>query len=94
MDWNVFSQIDLHHLSTQEAYLTCQYAISQCQQANLRKLHLICGQGHHSQGLSKLKGICVLVLSQSPSVLAYQSAHPSRGGTGALDIFIKKSTQT
>ena len=87
-------RLDLHHLSTQEAYLSCQYAITQCQQANLRKLHLICGQGHHSKGLSKLKGICVLVLSHSPSVLAYQSAHPSCGGTGAIDIFLKKSPKS
>ncbi|MEC8882733.1 MAG: Smr/MutS family protein [Pseudomonadota bacterium] len=86
--------LDLHHLSTQEAYLSCQYAISQCQQAKLRKLHLICGQGHHSKGLSKLKGICILVLSHSPSILAYQSAHPSCGGTGAIDVFLRKPTKT
>ena len=86
--------LDLHHLSAQEAYLSCQYAISQCQQANLRKLHLICGQGHHSYGRSKLKGICVIVLYHSPSILAYQSAHPSCGGTGAIDIFLKKRSKS
>ena len=82
--------IDLHHMSCIEAYTACQYAISQCQEKHFRKLHLICGKGHHTNGPSKLKGVCVYVLSESLSVLAYQSSHLSQGGTGAIDVFLKK----
>lgn len=83
--------VDLHHLHAPQAYQACQCAIAQCLAHHLRRLRLICGQGHHANGLSLLKGVCLFVLNQSPSILAFETAHPSEGGTGAINVFLINS---
>lgn len=82
--------IDLHHQTRQEAYLTCQQMLLKCHWKNQRKCRVICGKGHHQQGQSKMKSVAVFVLKHTDFVLAYQSAHPQSGGTGAIDIYLKK----
>ena len=82
--------LDLHHLPGYQAYDQCQHALVSCYLQNQRKIRIICGIGHHNQGQSLMKGIAVMILLRASFVLAYQSADQRSGGTGAIDIYLKR----
>ena len=83
--------LDLHHHSGEKAYSACQLFLQTAFTHQHRRCRLICGFGHHSQGQSLLKGVCVYVLQHTPFVLAYRSATPTTGGTGAIDVYLRKA---
>ena len=83
--------LDLHHHSGKKAYSACQLFLQTAFTHQHRRCRLICGFGHHSQGQSLLKGVCVYVLQRTPFVLAYRSATPTTGGTGAIDVYLRKA---
>lgn len=84
--------LDLHHLFAPAAYESCQSFLLRAYLERDRRCRLICGFGHHTQGHSRLKGVCVFILKRCPFVLAYQSAAPKDGGTGAINIYLRKKT--
>ena len=83
--------LDLHGMTIDDArQLLCEFI----QQKSLcfRFLLIIHGKGHHStMGQGVLKQYVNQWLKETSSVLAFCSAQPSHGGTGAVCICVKKN---
>ena len=82
---------DLHGLTIEQAREDLQAFIQFAQQRQMRCVILVHGKGyraHSEQPILKNKVNCWL--RQHPDVLAFSSALPKDGGTGAVYILIKK----
>ncbi len=82
--------LDLHGLTVNEARKTLLEFINYAQKQQIRCIRLVHGKGYRSdQQHPILKNKINGWLRQHPSVLAFSSALPQDGGTGALYIIIK-----
>lgn len=85
-------EVDLHHLTLDEAkYTTLKHLIyaQQCQMVCIRIIH---GKGNRSkEGYSPLKWATNHWLRQAPMVRAFCSCLPSDGGTGAVYVLLGQS---
>lgn len=82
--------LDLHGLTINEARKILLEFINYAQKQQIRCIHLVHGKGYRSdQQQPILKNKINSWLRQHPDVLAFSSALPQDGGTGALYILIK-----
>lgn len=89
-DFNTSWCIDLHGMTRDEAAQALQQFVVQAQQAGVRHLLVITGKGYHSEGgISVIRTLTQQTLQRLPMVLAYTSAQPTDGGTGALYVFLR-----
>jgi len=85
--------LDLHGATIDEARsLTIQF-LEHGFQANYRCLIIIHGKGHLTSA-PKIKPQVAHWLKQIPFVLAYCSAKPEHGGTGAIYVLLKQRHKT
>jgi DNA-nicking Smr family endonuclease len=85
-------RIDLHHFTSGEAMLMIDRFIDQCLADNIRCVLVIHGKGYMSRKEKPIiKNILIEHLRNNSYVLAYHSAQPRDGGTGALYVLIKAS---
>jgi len=83
-------ELDLHGLTVNEAKRRLAGFLHTCLADGLRCLHLIHGKGYRSEGdYPILKNHINLWLRQHPDVLAFCTAKPSEGGTGAIYILLR-----
>ncbi|MCU7940292.1 MAG: Smr/MutS family protein [gamma proteobacterium symbiont of Bathyaustriella thionipta] len=83
--------LDLHGLTINEARETLLEFINFSQKQQIRCIRLVHGKGYRSNTQKPiLKNKINSWLRQHPSILAFSSAQPKDGGTGALYIIIKK----
>lgn len=91
-DWSVQDEIDLHRMNTDAATRSIRIFLDQALASGKRCVRIIHGKGLRSgPGGPRLKGVTARVLSRHPSVLAFASAPPTDGGTGAVYVLLKHS---
>jgi DNA-nicking Smr family endonuclease len=86
----VQDEFDLHHLQAEAATQALRLFLAEAQSGGLRCVRVIHGKGRHSQGgESVLRPLVESHLRHRQDVLAYASAPPSQGGTGALLVLLQ-----
>jgi len=84
------AQIDLHQHTIEEAIFSVTKFIDDCRNHGKRWICIIHGKGHFSkEGKPVLKNFLNQWLRKQPSVLAFHSAKPKHGGTGAVYVLLK-----
>lgn len=88
------AELDLHHHSGALALTVLSDFIETCVSHGCRVIRVIHGKGYKSQ-LDKpiLKNLVIDDLHKNLFVLAYHSARPQDGGTGALNILLKAANK-
>jgi len=82
--------LDMHGLNTDEARRYLAEFIDDCRQQGLRSVLVIHGKGYRSSGSKPiLKNMVNNWLRQHEAVVAFCSARPADGGTGALYVLLK-----
>lgn len=86
--------LDLHDYSLKEAQNQLEDFILDNQASVQQVLLVIHGKGQHgNHRYAKLKSVVCHQLQQMPEVLAYCSALPKDGGSGALYVLLKRYQQ-
>ncbi|MCG2634612.1 MAG: Smr/MutS family endonuclease [Gammaproteobacteria bacterium] len=83
------AQIDLHHLKLIQAGELLLEFLETCQAGRLRCALVVHGKGKRSNKPPAMKNAMQQWLPTLPQVLAYCSAQPRDGGSGALYLLIK-----
>jgi DNA-nicking Smr family endonuclease len=84
-------ELDLHGLTVDEAKRRLVFFLRVCLADGCRCLHLIHGKGCRSEGdYPVLKNHINLWLRQHPDVLAFCTAKPFEGGTGAVYVLLRE----
>ena len=82
--------LDLHRLTGAEALEITSQFITRALENGITLIQLVHGKGHFSQADKPiLKNLLLMDLRKNSSVLAYHSALPRNGGTGALNVLLK-----
>lgn len=82
--------IDLHQQTTTEAMTAIMQFIDDCIEQGMRCVCIIHGKGHFSkEGQAVLKNFINQWLRTQHNVLAFHSAKPRHGGTGAIYVLLK-----
>lgn len=89
-DFNLDGRLDLHGLQIDTARDTLSRFISNAYEKNDRHLLIIHGKGGQQSDFGILKSHVMHWLKQFPNVLAYHSARPRDGGTGAVYVLLKR----
>lgn len=83
-------ELDLHGYTVNEAKIAIQDFLYECKRQHIRYIRIIHGKGYRSdQKIPVLKTHVAYWLPQINDVLAFSSALPKDGGTGALYILLK-----
>lgn len=91
---SIDDHLDLHGLTINEARETLLEFINYAQKQQIRCIRLVHGKGYRSDAQKPaLKNKLNSWLRQHPDILAFSSAQPKDGGTGALYIIIKNNYQ-
>jgi DNA-nicking Smr family endonuclease len=92
--YDIHTVLNLHGKSVKEARLSIYNFILDSQKANLRSLLIQHGKGLKSQPHQAIiKSYINKWLPQLSPVLAFHSAQPQHGGTGAVYVLLKKSDE-
>lgn len=84
------ARLDLHHYKSVEAIELVDDFLDHCRLNHYKVALIIHGKGYMSQTDKPiLKNMLIEYLRQNSNVLAYHSAAPKDGGTGALYVLIK-----
>jgi len=90
-DWPVQAQLDLHGLTREAARRTLTAFLTDCIQRDYRCVRIIHGKGLSSANKQPvLKMLAGNWLAQHESVLAFCQAQLENGGSGALEVLLKK----
>ena len=83
--------VDLHQMTVAEALSYTQFFIQQAIVTHKRCIRIIHGKGHYSTNSKPiLKSALNEWLRDHPEVLAFESAQPKQGGSGALYVLLKR----
>ncbi|VAW71729.1 hypothetical protein MNBD_GAMMA10-2387 [hydrothermal vent metagenome] len=84
-------QLDLHGYRAEQAGNALLSFLDHAQQASYKLVLIVHGKGHHSGDAQPvLKTMVNKWLQSIPEVLAFVSAQPKDGGTGAVYVLLKK----
>lgn len=90
--WSVQDGIDLHQMNAEAATRSIRVFIDEALASGKRCIRIVHGKGLRSGPAGpRLKTVTARVLSRHPSVLAFASAPPADGGTGAVYVLLKHS---
>jgi len=92
----VGSRVDLHGLEAREARLAVRASLLAAIEAGERCVLVIHGRGHHSPGRPVLKRSLPTWLAEAPlgpRILAFASATPEDGGTGATYVLLRRPSR-
>lgn len=93
--YSIGAELDLHGYTVAEARQALGAFLEHCLHQNFRCVRIIHGKGNGSLNrLPVLKGKVNHWLRQRDEVLAFASARPADGGTGALYVLLKRNTTT
>lgn len=88
--YNVGAELDLHGHTRPEAQVALAKFIQLVREDNIRCVRIIHGKGYGSNNQGpKLKPMVNKWLQQRNEILAFCSARPSDGGTGAVYVLLK-----
>lgn len=86
--------LDLHGYRRDDARKTLLGFLDHAQQQSLKLVRIVHGKGYHSDDSQPvLKAMVNKWLQNIPDVLAFVSATPKDGGTGAVYVLLKKRPQ-
>ena len=86
------SHLDLHGMTVAEARKALLYFIAECESLNYRHVIVVHGKGYSSPNNKPvIKAHVNNWLRQSASVLAFNSAQPADGGSGAVYVLLKRA---
>ncbi|MDH5396134.1 MAG: Smr/MutS family endonuclease [Gammaproteobacteria bacterium] len=89
-EFAIEDELDLHGYTVAEAKQAINEFLAQCKRNNIRCIRIIHGKGYRSeQKIPILKTYVAYWLPQHPDVMAFSSARPIDGGTGALYVLLK-----
>lgn len=84
------AKLDLHQYTVEEALKELDDFLHECQQQDVRYCLIVHGKGNYSaNGVPVLKNMINQCLRLHPNVLAFTSAKPRHGGTGAIYVLLK-----
>lgn len=90
-DFKTWWQLDLHGETVESADKVLLNFLQEAHRQNARYVIVVHGKGYHSESdTPALKNLVNSRLRQLPFVLAFCSAQPKDGGTGAVYIFLRK----
>lgn len=82
--------LDLHGLTVQQARAELITFLNECELTNIRHAIIVHGKGFGSNGKPVIKPMINRWLPQVENVLAFHSAQPKDGGSGAVYVLLKK----
>jgi len=86
----VEDELDLHGYTVAEAKIAIQDFLYECKRQHVRYIRIVHGKGFRSeQKIPVLKTHVAYWLPQHTDVLAFSSAQPRDGGTGAIYVILK-----
>lgn len=88
--YSVAAELDLHGLRTEQAHAEILNFIAHSLEQQHTCVRIIHGKGLRSRIQPKLKILTAKLLRRMPGVLAYSSARPVDGGTGAVYVLLKR----
>lgn len=83
--------LDLHGLTVEQARDALLAFLSECTSADIRSVIIIHGKGYRSKEKPVIKPMINRWLRATDKVLAFHSALPRDGGSGAVYVLLKKS---
>lgn len=83
--------LDLHGLTVAEARKELQAFLGECEAVGLRHIIIVHGKGFRSKDKPVIKPMVNRWLRAVDNVLAFHSAQPKDGGSGAIYVLLKKS---
>ena len=90
--YRIEAELDLHRMTAQQAYAALSTFIQQCKRRELRCVRVIHGKGLGSkESRPVLKGKVNQWLARWDDVLAFCSARPCDGGTGAAYVLLRRA---
>ena len=87
----VDSTLDLHGLSVDAARRQLVDFLDECKRCGYRHVIIIHGKGFRSQDRPVIKPMVNRWLREAHEVLAFSSAQPRDGGTGAVYVLLRKT---
>ncbi|WP_028118111.1 DNA endonuclease SmrA [Ferrimonas senticii] len=90
--YSIDARLDLHGLTVEQSRQALLQFIADCQRTDVRSAIVLHGKGLNSKPFrGVLKSYVAKWLPCIPEVLAFHSAQPHHGGTGAVYVLMKKS---
>ena len=91
-EFPIEEELDLRGYTVNEAKTAIQDFLYECKRQHIRYIRIIHGKGYRSdQKIPVLKTHVAYWLPQLSNVLAFSSALPKDGGTGAIYVILKSS---
>lgn len=85
----VQDELDLHHADARQAEAMLRQFLAETRDAGGGCVRIVHGKGLHADGAPALKNLVDRLLRQRADVLAFHSAPPAQGGTGAVLVLLK-----
>lgn len=89
--YSIDARLDLHRMTVEQARISVYQFIRDCMGNDIRCALITHGKGEGRKNPAVLKSYLAHWLPQISEVLAFHSAQPQHGGTGATYILLKKS---
>jgi DNA-nicking Smr family endonuclease len=88
--YSVQDDLDLHQMNAAAAQLSIADFLAEARHEGLRCVRIIHGKGLRSRAAGPvLKGLTDRLLRRRDDVVAFASARPAQGGTGAVIVLLK-----
>lgn len=88
--FSVQDDLDLHQMNAAAAQASIVTFLAEAKQHGLRCIRIVHGKGLRSKATGPvLKGLTDRLLRRRDDVVAFASARPSQGGTGAVIVLLK-----
>jgi DNA-nicking Smr family endonuclease len=91
--YSIDSRLDLHRLTVQQAQRQVSLFVSDCMKHDIRCALVTHGRGENREKPALLKSCTNHWLQQMEEVLAFHSAQPQHGGTGATYLLLRKNKE-
>jgi len=89
--FRVAAELDLHSMTLETARAVLLDFIAASQANSMEAVRIIHGKGLRSENGPRLKQMTLQVLRDHPLVRAYAGCKPADGGSGAVDVLLRKS---
>ena len=87
-EFSIQDEIDLHNLRASDAETLLKRFLNEARSGMHRCVRIVHGKGLRSEGAPVLKMLVDRVLRQRGDVLAFASAPPNQGGSGAVLVLL------
>src|SRR5690554_1802704 len=85
----VQDELDLHHADARQSETMLRQFLAEARDAGNGCVRIVHGKGLHADGAPALKNLVDRLLRRRADVLAFHSAPPAQGGTGAVLVLLR-----